>query len=68
MFSLVERALGAPEKTVTAPEIPLRAFAKRALHALRDIAAGETLRENHNYAILRPGFRQSGLHPSFFIC
>lgn len=61
---LAEMALGDATKAVGGCEESVRGFAKRALHTTRGVAAGETLRENVNFAILRPGFRKPGLHPA----
>ncbi len=62
---LVEQAMGSGAKQVGEAERPVRAIAKRALHTLRPVAAGETLREGVNFAVLRPGLRPAGMHPRF---
>lgn len=56
----VERAMGDGRKAPAASEIETAAAARRSLVAARDIAPGETLREE-DVAILRPG---TGLPPS----
>ncbi len=58
-----ESALGDGVKTVQAEEQELASFARRGLQATRAIAAGETLREGDNFAILRPGGQTLGAHP-----
>ena len=58
-----EEARGAAEKQIVAAERELAAYARRGVQALRDIAAGEVLREGHNIDILRPGKRKLGVHP-----
>ena len=58
-----ESTLGDGVKTVQPEERELAAFARRGLQATRDIAAGETLREGDNFAILRPGGQPLGAHP-----
>lgn len=58
-----EESMGTGEKRVLEPEQELFRFARRGLHATRDIRRGEPLREGVNVAILRPGKRRPGLHP-----
>jgi len=58
-----ERARGSGVKDVLPEEQELRAYARRGLQAIRPIARGDVLRENVNYAILRPGKQAAGLHP-----
>ena len=57
-----ERALGTGEKTVAPIEQELRAFARRSLFAVRDIATGELLTDE-NVAVLRNGQHAAGLPP-----
>ncbi|TCS62994.1 N-acetylneuraminate synthase family protein [Varunaivibrio sulfuroxidans] len=59
----VERALGDGVKAVHAVEDELAAYARRGVQAIRDIAPGERLREDENFAILRPGKQILGSHP-----
>lgn len=58
-----EAARGSGDKGVLDAERELHRFARRGLHATRDIRAGEPLREGVNVGILRPGKRREGLHP-----
>ena len=58
-------ALGEPTKTITEAEGELRAFAVRAIHAIRPINRGEALIEGENIEVLRPGKRVPGLHPRY---
>lgn len=60
-----ETVLGKSEKTVLDIEMELYEKARRAIHAATDIAAGETLTES-NIIVLRPGERETGLHPQFY--
>ncbi|KTG30932.1 N-acetylneuraminate synthase family protein [Haloferax profundi] len=60
-----ERALGSGEKGVLNVEKELYDVARRAIHASRDISAGETL-TRENVKVLRPGNREKGLAPKFF--
>jgi len=60
-----EAAMGTGEKRVLEVERELHDKARRAIHAAEDIAAGEELTEE-NLRVLRPGERQSGLHPKFY--
>ena len=60
---LAEAALGSGAKDVQAVEEELAAYARRGLQATQDIAAGETLTEGGNFAILRPGKQKLGTHP-----
>ncbi|MSP59274.1 MAG: N-acylneuraminate-9-phosphate synthase [Myxococcales bacterium] len=59
----MEQALGRAEKAVHAAENELRAYAVRALQALRDIPAGAPLVEGENFDILRPGKNRPGMNP-----
>lgn len=60
---MTEKALGMHIKFVTPDELELSAFARRGLQAIKDIKEGEILREDENFAILRPGKQLQGLHP-----
>jgi N-acetylneuraminate synthase len=60
-----ESALGTDEKSVLDVESELHDKARRAIHAVDDIAAGETL-TTENVKALRPGEREAGLHPKFY--
>jgi N-acetylneuraminate synthase len=60
-----EAALGTGEKRVEEVEQELHDKARRAIHAVEDIAAGEELTEG-NLRVLRPGEKQSGLHPKYY--
>ena len=57
-----EQALGHGRKEVLAAEEELRAFARRSIFAIRDIAPGETLSAD-NIAVLRCGKLGYGLDP-----
>ena len=59
----VETMLGHGDKTVLPAEEELAGYARRGIQAVRDIAAGERLREGENVDILRPGQQPLGLHP-----
>lgn len=59
-----EAMLGDGVKRIEPAERELRRFAHRSVQATRAIGAGETLREGENMAILRPGKRRPGAHPS----
>lgn len=61
----VEKALGSSIKKVTRIEKELYQFAKRRIHAIKDIKKGEILTEE-NIAILRSGKTKPGLHPKFW--
>jgi N-acetylneuraminate synthase len=63
LIRLTEQSLGSGVKTVLPEEAELASFARRGLQALRDIKAGEVLREGEAFAVLRPGKRSLGLHP-----
>jgi len=60
-----EAALGSGEKRVLEVERELHKKARRAIHAVEDIEAGEELTEE-NLKVLRPGEQESGLHPKFY--
>jgi N-acetylneuraminate synthase len=60
-----EAALGSAEKRVLDGEEELYAKARRAIHAVADIKAGEELTEE-NVKVLRPGGQKTGLHPKHY--
>ncbi len=60
-----ETALGTSDKSVLAVESELHDKARRAVHAVDDITAGEEF-TTENVKILRPGEKQAGLHPKFY--
>ncbi len=60
-----ERALGTGEKCVLNVESELHDKARRAIHAVEDIKAGEALTEE-NVQVLRPGERGAGLNPTHY--
>ena len=60
-----EAALGSGEKRVLEVERELHKKARRAIHAVEDVEAGEELTEE-NLKVLRPGEQESGLHPKFY--
>jgi N-acetylneuraminate synthase len=60
-----ETALGTNEKYVLDVEGELYKKARRAIHAVKDITAGERFTEE-NVKVLRPGVREAGLHPKFY--
>lgn len=60
-----EKALGHGRKEVLMEEAELRAFARRSVFAVRDIAAGERISEE-NIAVLRMGKLAGGLEPARF--
>jgi N-acetylneuraminate synthase len=60
-----EAALGTDEKRISEAEQELHDKARRAIHAVEDIAAGEELTEG-NLRVLRPGEKQSGRHPKYY--
>lgn len=57
--------LGLAKKTIFPQEEELAKFARRGLHALRDIKKGEFFCEEDNVGILRPGNQNLGLHPRY---
>ena len=61
----MELMLGTGEKGVQEAEQEMYHFGRRRIQTTRAIGAGETLREGHNIAILRPGNQSQGLHPMF---
>ncbi|WP_223174360.1 N-acetylneuraminate synthase family protein [Halorubrum xinjiangense] len=60
-----EAALGSGEKRVLEVERELHEKARRAVHAVKDVEAGEKLTEE-DIKVLRPGEQESGLHPKFY--
>jgi N-acetylneuraminate synthase len=60
-----ETVLGTSEKFVLDVEAELHDKARRAVHAVTDIAAGEQLTAE-KVKILRPGEQDAGLHPKFY--
>ena len=60
---MAEQALGDGIKRVQAAEEELAAYARRGLQATREIKKDDILRENENFAILRPGQQTLGAHP-----
>ncbi|MCQ4333833.1 N-acetylneuraminate synthase family protein [Natronomonas sp. F2-12] len=60
-----ESALGTGEKFVLDAEDELYRKARRAIHAVEDISAGESF-TSKNVKILRPGEREAGLHPKYY--
>jgi N-acetylneuraminate synthase len=60
---LVERMLGTGEKSVQPAEEELARYAVRGIQAIRDVAAGEILKEGENVDILRPGNNRLGMNP-----
>ena len=59
----VEPMLGSPVKIIDPCEEELFYFCKRGVQAIKDITAGEPLREGFNIDILRPGKQVRGVHP-----
>jgi N-acetylneuraminate synthase len=60
-----EAALGTSDKFVLDVEAELHDKARRAVHAVEGIAAGEEFTAE-NLKVLRPGERDAGLHPKFY--
>jgi len=61
----IEAALGTSEKHVLEIERELYKKARRAIHAVSDIEAGDKFTRN-NVKVLRPGDREAGLDPKFY--
>lgn len=61
---LCETMLGSQHKHVTLQEEALRVFSRRSLQLLTHMAQGERFQLGVNFAVLRPGTRQQGVHPS----
>jgi N-acetylneuraminate synthase len=59
-----ETALGTSEKTVLDVEAELHEKARRAIHAVEDIVAGEES-TSENVQVLRPGEHRAGLPPKY---
>jgi len=60
-----ESALGTGDKSVLDVESELHDKARRAVHAVEDISAGEELTAE-KVNVLRPGEQDAGLHPKFY--
>src|SRR5271165_376372 len=60
-----EASLGDGIKRILPEEQELSSFARRGLQATREIVPGEILHEGVNYAVLRPGKQNRGVHPRF---
>ena len=60
-----EAALGTSKKYVLDVESELHDKARRAVHAVDDISAGEEFTPE-NIKVLRPGEQQAGFHPKFY--
>ena len=60
-----EKALGTSTKEILDVEEELYEKARRAIHATRNLRAGETITEN-DIKILRPGKNESGISPKFY--
>jgi len=58
-----ELTLGNGKKVLLEIEREMAAFARRGVQALTDIRTGDTLTEDENVAILRPGKQELGVHP-----
>lgn len=61
----VEKSLGSEKKRVYKIENELRLFAKRKLHATKQIEIGDYFSEGVNFDILRSGIQKPGLNPRF---
>jgi len=60
-----EKALGSGEKRVLEVEEELYQKARRAIHVVHDIEAGDVISEE-DVKVLRPGEKETGLHPKFY--
>ena len=60
-----ERTLGTGKKSILDIESELHDKARRAVHAVDDITAGEEFTAE-NVKVLRPGEQNAGLHPKFY--
>ena len=60
-----EAALGTGEKSVLDIEAELHEKARRAIHAVENISAGEEF-TTENLKVLRPGEQEAGLHSKFY--
>ncbi|MFC7071595.1 N-acetylneuraminate synthase family protein [Halovenus rubra] len=60
-----EQVLGSREKRVIGVEKELYEKARRAIHAICDIEAGETI-SSEDIKVLRPGEKEAGLDPKFY--
>lgn len=61
----VEPMLGSGMKHVHESEKELRAFARRGVQAIENIAKGEIFKEGANISVLRPGVQPLGVHSMF---
>lgn len=62
---LAEKALGSENKKIEKAESELRLFAKRFLHACRDLHPGDRIIYGDNVELLRPGKQNPGLSPEW---
>jgi N-acetylneuraminate synthase len=60
-----EGTLGTGKKSILDIESELHDKARRAVHAVDDITAGEEFTAE-NVKVLRPGEQNAGLHPKFY--
>jgi N,N'-diacetyllegionaminate synthase len=60
-----ETALGSREKRILEVEEELYQKARRAIHAVRDIQAGDVILDE-DVKVLRPGEKEGGLDPKFY--
>jgi N-acetylneuraminate synthase len=60
-----ERVLGSGDVRVLDVEEELHEKARRGIHAVENVVAGETITED-DVRVLRPGERERGLHPRFY--
>jgi N-acetylneuraminate synthase len=60
-----QKCLGSKEKIVQDYELELRDFAQRSIQCIKNISKGEFFLEGVNFAILRSGKRNKGIHPKF---
>ena len=60
-----EKCLGTEEKIVQDTEFELRDFAQRSIQCIKNISKGELFLEGENFAILRSGKCNKGIHPKF---
>jgi N-acetylneuraminate synthase len=67
MIREAQKAKGSGEKKILEEELELRRFATRSLQATKNIKKGETLKEGHNFDVLRPGNRIRGLDARFVL-
>ena len=60
-----EQVAGTGIKEILPTEAELSTYARRGVQAIRPIAVGDSLVENENIAILRPGKQRLGVHSQF---